>query len=440
MTDILFVSETDISPELKLAQLEISHRAYNLSQAVKFSRAVEIIKHCSINTVLINAAGKKLEAYELACDIKESFRGAIKVFVYLPDSSPNEGSRFGLVNAEVEDEFSIKAIVNKLSPKKTRDYILEENITSLYSLNGGVGSSFITILLAYVLSQNSQESLVLESSNSFAIRDQLQLSSPLALLSRDRSKEINQVRDFDWFSGFITNSKLIPQMSYLNLFTNVQERAEYFDQSLIFNSELATRIEALIESDDTLYTKQERKSKLLNIVNSMRLLTKELEGDSFSLFDEIVQLGSRVAKTMFFDLSSDIFSPLNKQLLRFSTNLVLVFRDTHLMKQEFQEQIKLLKKYKVNIVPVIAPGYYHYQKYQKLTEADWLRILGEQPLIYPYSPELVTSFVFEGKAIARSEPLYLFAQALLLRLGLKIKQESFKSSRNILKLLVGSNA
>lgn len=438
MTDILFVSETEISPELKLAQAEISHRSYGMSQEVRFSRVVEILKHSSINVVLINAQAKKLEAYELARDIKESFRGAIKVFVYLPNSNPNEGSRFGLVNAEVEDETSVQAIVNKLSPKKNRDYILEENITALYSLNGGVGSSFITILLAYVLGQNSQESLVLESSNNSSIKQSLQINSSLALLSRDRSKEINQARDFDWFNGFISKPNLIPRMSYLNLFSNIKERAQYLDQLLVFSSDLAIKLEELVGT--SLCSEPERKSKILNIANSMRLLTKELEGDSFSLFDEILQLGSKISKTMFFDLSSDIFSPLNRQLLRFSKNLVIVFRDTHTMKQELHEQKSILEKYKVNLIPVIAPGYYHYQKYQKLSEQDWLAILGEVPLVYPYSPELVISFLFEGEAISESEPLYLFAKQLLTRLGVKTKQESLKSNPNILKLLVGSNA
>ncbi|MBT6842686.1 MAG: hypothetical protein HOA17_02675 [Candidatus Melainabacteria bacterium] len=440
MTDILFVSESEISSELKLAQAEINHRSYSLSQEVKFSRAVEILKHSSINIVLINANSKKMEAYDLAREIKDSFRGAIKTFVYLPNSSPNEGSRFGLVNAEVEDETSIQSIVNKLAPKKSRDYVLEENITSFYSLNGGVGSSFITILLAYVLGQNSHESLVLESSNNFAIKHNLGIQARLALLSRDRSKEINQARDFDWFSGFIAKPALIPLMSYLNLFGTIKERSQYSDQLVGFGVGLAEKLEAIAAQDLGLDNVTEQRSKLMNIANSLRLLNKEFDGDSFSLFDEILQLGSKISKNMLFDLSSDISSPLNKQLLRFSKNLVVVFRDTQSMKQEFQEHQLVLEQYQVDIVPVIAPGYYHYTKYAKLKEADWLEILGEVPLIYPYSPELVTNFLFEGNDIAKSEPLYRFAKQLLQRLGIKLDSRLARSRSGFLNLLVGSHA
>ncbi len=448
MTDILFISETDIKAELQLAQSEMVHCGYSISQAVRFDKAIDLLRISSINVVLINAASKKLEAYDLVRDIKEVFRGAIKVFVYLPESNPNEGSKFGLLNAEVEDHLSIKTIVNKLNPKKQREYILEENISSVYSLNGGAGSSFITILLAYVLNYHNQESLVLESSNTFSIRDSLRIEPGLALLSRDRSKEINQARDLDWFNGFLANPALAPKMSYLNLFTNVAERMSYLDQGIDFAINLANNLEEIVTkssifNDETthLYSAQEARSKILNIANSTKLLAKDMEGDSFSLFDEILQLGSKVSKNIFFDLSSDLSSSINKQLLRFSKNLIIVFKDVHKAKEEYWAHKKFLEdKYKLNVIPVLAPGYYHYSKYLNFVNSDWHKILGEVPLIYPYRPDVVARIIYEAEPIAESEKLFIFASDLLLRLGINPNREGYKSSRNILKLLAGSNA
>ena len=436
MTDILFVSETDIRSELQLAQSEIAHRGYSISQAVRFDKAIDLLKISSPNIVLINAYSKKLEAYDLARDIKEAFRGAIKVFVYLPESSPNEGSKFGLLNAEVEDQSSIKAIVNKLSHKKQREYILEENISSIYSLSGGVGSSFMTILLAYVLNYYNQESLVIESSNTFTIRESLNIETNLALLSRDRSKEFNQSRDLDWFNGFLSNPALAPKMSYLNLFMSIEERMYYLDQGISFATGLAANLEEIGNKPS-----QEARFEILNIANSVKLLAKDMEGDSFSLFDEILQLGSKVSKNIFFDLSSDLSSSINRQLLRFSKNIVIVFKDIHNIKGEYLSHKRFLEeRYKLNIIPVLAPGYYHYNKYLNLKEADWQQILGEVPLIYPYRPDIVTRLIYELEPIPESERLFVFAKELLSRLGINPDREGYKSSRNILRLLVGSNA
>ncbi|MDD9899125.1 MAG: hypothetical protein OXU45_09035 [Candidatus Melainabacteria bacterium] len=438
MTDILFASETELNPELRLSQSEIAHRSYSMTQAIKFSRVLEVLKHSSINIVLINAHERKLEAYELAREIKENFRGAIKTFVYLPNSSANEGSRFGLVNAEVEDEQSIKTIADKLCPKKDRDYILEENITSFYSLSGGAGSSFIAILLSYALEQ--EKVLLLESNNNFSIRDSLQIPTQLALLSRDRSKEINQVRDLDWFMSYVSKAKRFTNLHYLNLFANIKQRNQYLSQAAKFSTELSNKLEELAEAKLDLFAAQEFRSKLLNIANSLQLLNRELEGESFSLFDELVQLGSKLSKIMFFDLSQDILSPLNKQLLKFSKNIVVVFRDGQSMKQEYLEHKAYLENYNLNIIPVLAPAYYHYQNYQKLSAQEWISILGEVPVIYPYCPDQVTSFLIEGEQLAKSSPLMNFAQELLSRLAISARPSMSRPSSGLLKLLVGANA
>ncbi len=441
MTDILFISETEIRSELQLAQTEITHHGYTLSQPIRFDKAINLLRINEINMVLINAHNKKLEAYDLAREIKEIFRSAIKVIVYLPESNANEGSKFGLLNAEVEDQSSIKTIVNKLCPKKHRDYICQENISCIYSLNGGTGSSFITILLAYILNFHNQDSLILESSNSFSIRDSLNIESGLALLSRDRSKEINQARDMDWFQSFISNPTLIAKMSYLNLFNNIRERMHYLDQASVFATKLAEDLETFLKKDSDSHHLETIQNKLLGTTNSIKLLAKELEGDSFSLFDEVFNLGAKISKNIFVDISSDTSSLINKQLLRFSKNIVIVFKDLYQIKTNYLNHKQFFEEqYKLNVVPVLAPGYYNYNKYLNLAKPDWKEILGEIPLIYPYRPEAITRFIYEQEPMPETEKLFTFGKELLKQLNINANQEGYKSSRNILKLLVGANA
>lgn len=442
MSDIIFISETEINAELKCAQGELVSRGYKLSNAIKFDKAIELLKLSTINIVLVNALDRKLEAYQLAKDIKEMFRTAIKVYVYLPNSNVNEASRFGLVNAEVEDQSSINNIASKLVPKRHREYLLDENITSIYSLNGGVGSSTITILLGYLLNYYNQNSLVIESSNNFTVKNLLNLNMDLGLLSRDRSKETSQVKDLDWFNAFIAYPSLAPKIAYLNLFSNVQERLAYIDQASLFAASIASKLEELTDQKqvETLFTNKELKSKFSSLISSIKLLSKDLSGESFTLFDEVLQLGSKISKNIFFDLSSDIYSNINKQLLRFSKNIIIVFKDTLNIKEQYCKHKAIFEKYKLNVIPVLAPGYHHYNKYKSLKDSDWQEILGDVPLIYPYKPEIITQLFYEHKDLNENESLFLFGKTLLQKLGIKTNQEGFRSSQNILKLLVGSNA
>lgn len=291
MNDILFVSEAAIPPELELARDEISHYGYSLSFPIQLSKVLDYLKATTTSIVLINAENKKIEAYELCKTIKDNFRGAIKVFVYLPKSNPNEGSRFGLANAEVEDEYSIKDIVSKLPQKDIREYILDENIISIYGLNGGCGSSTLSILIAYVLDYYNQTSLLLESSNTLSIKKLLDLEDRLPLLMRDRGKEFNQAKDYDWFSGFISRTSLIPNMAYLNLFEWSRDKDKYLEQTNVLLGKITNKLNGLIDKNSDGFEAQ-----LFGIANSLKLLLKDLEGNSYSLFDELIQLGSKTWK------------------------------------------------------------------------------------------------------------------------------------------------
>ncbi len=436
MSDILFVSESEVLPELELAKNEISHYNYNLSFPVNFNKAVDFLKGTTASIVLINANSRKIEAYELAKEIKEIFRGGIKTFVYLPNSSPNEGSKFGLVNAEVEDEKSITNIVDKLPAKDKRDYILDENVISIYSMSGGAGTSFISILMAYVLDYYSQETVLLESTNTNAIKRYLNLAPKLSLLMRDKSKELDQAKDLDWFSGFISKTPFIKKLSYLNLFNKAEDKQIYLDQASAVLQKLADDINDLIETTKNRpKLKDEMDAYMFGLSNSLKLVSKELEGESFSLFDEVIQLGSKLSKNIVFDIGNDVYNPINKQLLKLSNNLVVVFRDVNNLRETYQDQKAFFKKrYNLNIIPVIAPPHYYYSKYEALKHEDWMEILGDVPLIYPYDPETVMRFTLDHEHIDPKDKLFKFGEKLLDACSIQVKKEE-ESKKSLLNFL-----
>ena len=134
--EIVLISETDIDQELKLAQEQINSVGYSFTFPVTFSKVIHFLKVNSSNIVIINAKDKKLEAYELCQEIKNQFRGAIKVYVFLPEAKANEASKFGLASAEVEDADSIALLSQKLPSKEGRDFVIQENTISMLGLNG----------------------------------------------------------------------------------------------------------------------------------------------------------------------------------------------------------------------------------------------------------------------------------------------------------------
>lgn len=431
---ILLVSETALCSSLELVCAELTSRQIKVSSPQKINAAIEILKSSEITTVLINAQNNKLEALNLSRDIKEIFRYAVDVFVYIPDASLAEASQFGKYNAQVEDQNTIAEIVNRFKFQDGRKYIIEENVTSIYSLNGGCGSSFITILLAKYLSDFKQNSLVIESSNKNSIKEMLNLNTGLALLSRDKSKEINQVKDYEWLQTFISYSHQIERMSYLNLFNSIQERNQHSKSSIESLQRLAQSFEEIHNSinENTL----DCRSNLGSMISSLKLITKDIEGNSFNIFEEIIQLGSKVSSNIFFDISSDISSSLNKQLLNFSKNIIIIFKDSLDIKNEFQKQKEFFEsEYNLNVIPVVAPNEYQMKYCQSLNDDAWLEILNEVPVIYPYALEQVTRFIYDQEDIPKNHELMSFAKELLQKLCFPLSQLESRSGKGVLKLL-----
>ena len=440
MSDILFVSESEIQSPLEMAFGEINHYGYSLTPAVNINQAIDFLKGTSCNVVLINAYNKKIEAYELCKEIKEIFRGGIKTYVYIPNSSANEGSKFGLANAEVEDSESITNIVDKLPSKNMRDYLLEENVISIYGMHGGTGTSMMAILLAYMLDKQNHTSLVLESSTNKAIKNYLNINSRLSLLVRDHASEMDQAKDLDWFSGFISHTPSIPGLNYLNLFNDIEEKYQHLENPSKALNSLAREIDSF---QNKLKVEQKPKEEIsafmFSVNNSLKLISKDLQGESYTLFDEVVQLGSKLAQNFIFDLSSDVYSSLNKQLLGLSNKMIIVFRDTANIKDEYLAQKKFFEeKYKLRVIPVIAPPHYYYSKYEGLSKKDWESIIGEVPLIYPYDPETIIRFIYDHEEIEEKRKVYKFAKELLRRCSIEV-EESKPKDKGLLNFLVSNS-
>ena len=342
MKQIMFVSGSDLSAQLKLSLAEFSNRGFRFISITDFSAAIANIKNLCVDTVIVNAELRKLEAYQLAKEIKEYFKSSIKVFIYLPDSNASEGSKFGLVNAEVEDDKTILSLVNKVSTKSKQEYEIDENIIAVYGLHGGAGVSCVTLMLAEYFYKQNQKTLIAEASNNFGLKRLLNLESSHAIFSRDYSREFSQTKDLDWFRAFLQESLLVPGSFYLNLFNNIDEM-QFFNKSfpkkiLSLSSNLDEAIDSFKNANEALFTKQELLTNLFSISNLLKLGASELSGDSLLLFFELLQLGSQVVDNFIFDLGTDCFSNLNHQILKTSKNLVMVFRDNLNLKQDYLEQ------------------------------------------------------------------------------------------------------
>ena len=438
MKQILFVSGSELSAQLKLSLSELSNRGFRFMTVAEFSKVIISLKNSCIDTVVINSESRKLEAYELAKDIKDHFKSSIKVFVYLPESSANEGSKFGLVNAEVEDDKSIASLVNKISPEGSQGYVIDENITAIYSLHGGVGASTISLALAEYFYQGKEKTLLAETTNNFGLKRLLNLEDGHAILSRDYSRDFNQGKDLDWFKAFLQESLLVPGSFYLNLFNNISERHGFNASFAAKVEELSVNLDEQISnfenSNEVLFTKQEFVSNLLGISNSMKLSAKELSGDSLTLFFEILQLGSQLVDIFIFDIGSDCFSNLNQQILKTAKNLVIVFRDNIDLKEEYLAQKEFLERaYRLKITPVLVPDIYQQNSYKKFSSQDWQELIGDIPVVYPYAPESMASFVFDHEPLIRNKKINQFAKALSERVNPKLGFE--KQGSGVLKLI-----
>lgn len=438
MTDILFISETELAPELSLAKHEISSQQLRMTNPISFAKAIQSLKSNFFEVILINGFNKKLDTYELCREIKNLFRNTVRIFVFLPEVNANEASRFGLLNAEVEDKVSIINLASKLVSRNSKEKPeIEENITALYSPYGGIGTSSIAISMAYTLSHFEQSSILIETNTNQSIKNTFKLHDSLALLARDSTKDSNL--DQDWFSGFISKTPFIANLYYLNLFNSLQEKLKYFDKDLEQLQDLHLEAGKLLNHEEL--SVKEKTLKLNLIYNSLKLLSKELEGSSYSLFNEIIQTGAKLSHNFIFDLGTDILSPLNKQLLKYTKNVVLVLKDSSHLAQSYHEHKTYLESKDIkSIIPVIATNEFNYQRLSRIPEDNWLELMDEVPLIYPYTLEEITNLFYEHVDLPENSKLLEFSKALLAKANIQTKELVLNSNRGILRFLMNNHA
>ncbi len=421
MKEILLVSDIEIDSQLELTKAELAHYAYSFSFPVPINRALDELR--SYSQILINASGSKLAALELVKAIRQQHKTAIKVFVYLPESSASEGSKFGLLGAEVEDELSVQRIIDKLPQADKRGYNIDEEIIAIYGMYGGAGASLLSILISYVLGNLGLTSVLMEPSPAAtSIRDALVLETKPALLTRDRNKEIDLSKDMDWFSGFVSRSHFLRETFYLHLFNSAAARDIFSLKAASFTEKISEQLLSI--SDRSKYyqhSADELEAALRATRSSLQLLGQELSGKSCSLFDEVLQPGSQLAKYFVVDLGSDISSPLNRQFLHFTKHLILLIRDncSSDLKTNLQSQVKYLEDtYHLNIIPVLAPGHHRYKDYYRFSASEWQSLLGLEPLVFPYQPDLVSGFLLDHEDLDNNSALILFVKNLLERIGI----------------------
>ena len=420
---ILFAANADIDSNLKMLFSEANQKGFVFSNAIKYHEVVQTIKDENVKIVFINAVNSKLEALELCKDLKKEFKAAVKVFVYLHQSTANEGSRFGMLNAEVEDEQSLKLFCDKLLVLD-EECSIEENLVCFSSLSGSSGASFACIALTYLLEQYGSNAILLENSSSFSIRNLLSLDTNLALLSTNNDNSSKYNNDFECFKNFIYKIDNLPTSHYLNLFSNFYSKFDYLNSNYSFLQELAKELVDRSRLDE----------KSTAVANSLEFFYKDLQGSSFSLFNEIIGFGSKLSKNFFIDIGHDYFSAINLQFLRLAKYCLVFFTDQKQIAQDFKSLKSFLEKeLKVEAVPVLACNEYNFAEFQKMPIDFWLNILGEVPLLMPSSLASIETLISADAQIYDKNYLK-FLEDLSIRLAIKLQKMPFKKE-GILKFL-----
>jgi hypothetical protein len=420
---ILFASNKEASPNLKLLISEANQKGFVFTPAIVFQDLINEVKRESSKIILINAENSKLEALELCRVLKNEFKGAVKVFVYLAQSSASEGSRFGMLNAEVEDDSSIKLFCDKLLALNN-EYIIDENITCFSSLTGSSGASFTSIALASLLEDFSSNALLIENSSNFAIKDYLSIETNLSLLGAGNNNPSKSSNDLDWFKSFVYKSAVLPQSFYLNLFNDFKEKYSHISSNALFLNHLANELK----------TSEPNLAKNKAIADSLELMQKDLLGNSFSLFNEIIGLGSKLTKNIFIDIGSDFYSPINIQFLRLAKNCLVFLKDNKDISTEFKMLKEFLySEFSLKLIPVIVTEEFSFKSYEKIVQEDWLMTLGAIPLVMPPCKNAFDTLILKNKKLFDKKYLY-FLQALAIELDIKLSQGLY-SPKGILKFL-----
>lgn len=423
--DILFITESQILPELDLIKRELLEQGFSNLIKANFSNGLELLKATKFACVLINAHDKKIETYEFSLQLRSALGADSRVFVFMPQASLNEASKFGKINAEIIDLGSLGVMVDTL---KAHDHNLlaPKKLHSILSINGGLGASTLAVLLAFACHQQKKSALVLEATNKFTVRDLLGINPGKAFLTRDRTLEHKQILDQKWFKGFVQVSSQHSYAKYLDLFNSSDEKISYLEKTAFYCQNLNEQINDIGHQEIKPY-------QLAMISDSLRLIAQDLCGDSGVLLDELVKFLYPADDELIVDLGLDHQTTLNRQFLGLSKNIILLFSDQPGTKSILLDlKNHLAKKYSANLIGVFVCDIENLCFYQNISEAEWQTTIGFVPLIMPREADLVTAFIYDNECITKDSKTYYFLKSLLVEMGiyptevLKQKSPSFK--------------
>jgi cellulose biosynthesis protein BcsQ len=423
--DILFINESSILPELDLIKRELIEQGFSSFVKVDFNNGFEMLKTTRFACVLINAHDKKIEAYEFCLRIRSSLGADSRVFVYMPQASLNEASKFGKLNTEIIDLSSLSVMIDTLKAQDA-NILTPKKIHSIVSINGGLGASTLTILLAFAIHQYKKSTLILETNNKFSVRDLLGINQGKPFLTRDRGLEHKQILDQKWFKGFLQISPQHSYAKYLDLFTNTTDKISYSEKTAFY-------CENLIEQINLIGHQEIKPYQLSMISDSLRLIAQDLRGDSGVLLDELVKFLYSADDEVLIDLGLDHQNILNRQFLDLSKNIILLFSDKPGTKSILMDlRNYFLERFSANIIGVFVCDIENFAFYQNISDADWIGTVGFVPIIMPREPDLVTAFIYDNECISKDSRTYTFLKNLLVELGInsldlpKPKSSGFK--------------
>ena len=423
--DVLFITETQILPELDLIKRELLDQGFSNLIKVDFANGMDLLKASKFNCVLINANDKKIEAYEFCLKLRSALGLDFKVFVFMPQASLNEASKFGKINAEIVDLGSLSVMVDTLKAHDS-SLLAPKKIHSILSINGGLGASTLAVLLAFACHQQKKSALVMEATNKFTVRDLLGINPGKAFLTRDRTLEHKQILDQKWFKGFVQVSSQHSYAKYLDLFTSSDEKISYLEKTAFYCENLNEQINEIGHHEIKPY-------QLNMISDSLRLIAQDLRGDTGVLLDELVKFLYSGDDEVLVDLGLEHQSTLNRQFMDLSKNIIMVFSDQPGTKSILLDlKNHLTKKYSANLIGVFVCDIENFSFYQNISKAEWHSTIGFVPLIMPREADLVTAFIYDNECITKDSKTYYFLKSLLVEMGIhscdlaKQKSPSFK--------------
>ncbi len=412
MSDILFISTTPLNPELELLRNEISSRGFSFSEIYNLEKVVSVLKITQAKTLIINAENNKIEVFEFCNRIKDTYTHSLQIFVYLPDATINEASKFGLLGAEVEDQNSIANVVDKLL-HNNQEELNKKNIIGFLQINGSNGLSSMLSLFAIFLSEKNKNITIAESSNRKSLAQFFAIPEIPDLLASENKNEIIE-KDSDWFTSFITSTNQA-KIHYLNLFNNINEKLQYENKKILALDYLFQKIKNLDLKDFDL------SQKLWIYSNSLKLIKQDLEGSSSSILQEALEFIFRNSELLLCDLGNDCYSSINKEILRRSKYLILVF-DKSIDELTYNSYLKALEPYQITIIPII-------KEYKHQTNQN------QEILEYPYDPETIVRTLINQESLNHKSKLYEFYIELSQRIGIRFPEQIFSKSMRLLKFL-----